>query len=271
MNERRISDSTPTVPSEDATGRLDDRAVRSFAARLRLAEQEARAAPSPTTTLGDISLADAYSIQEEYVRSRVAEGGEVRGYKVGAAPGPIYGVLFEDGILPSGSMVTSTTLIQPAVEVEIGFVLGTSLRGPGLETADVLAATKYAVVCFEIVDSRIEGEGGTLVDTVADNGRAARVILGDLKVPPRQLDVTLARASLERNGRVVATAGSAAFGDPASSVAWIANELGQKNHEMLKPGQTILSGAIILAVPARRGDTFRASIADLGAVCCSFV
>lgn len=271
MGERRINDTMPAAPVEVTSGWLDDRAVRSTAARLRLGEQQAKAAPSPTSTLGEISLADAYAIQEAYVRSRVAEGAEVRGYKVGAAPGPIYGVLFDDGILPCGSLVAGATLIQPAVEVEIGLVLGAPLRGPGLEAADVLAAIEYAVGCFEIVDSRIECGGGTLFDTIADNGRAARVVLGDVKMPPQQLDLALANASLERNGQVVATAaGSAAFGDPLSSVAWIANELGRKHHEMLIPGHIILSGAIILAVPARPGDDFRASIAELGEVHCCF-
>lgn len=272
MTERRIGESIPALPPpEVATAWFDDGAVHSVAARLRHAERLARATPSPRTTLGDISLADAYAIQEEYVRSRTAEGGGARGYKVGAAPGPIYGVLFDDGILPNGSVLASATLIQPAVEVEIGFVLGAPLRGPGLDAADVLSATEYIVACFEIVDSRIEGGGGTIVDTVADNGRAARVVLGALKVPPRQLEVALATASLERNDQIVASAaGTAGFGDPASSVAWIANELGRKDHKMLIPGQIILSGAIIPAVPARHGDVFRASISELGEVQCSF-
>lgn len=236
-----------------------------------MCEQHAKAITWPIAELVGMSLGDGYAIQAEYVRLRIAEGAVVTGYKIGAGPNPGYGVLFEDQILGTGSVIDMTTLIRPAIEVEIAFILREPLRGPAVDVDDVLAATESVVAGFEIVDSRIAGRVTELVSIVADNGRAARVVLGDLRVSPEAVDLRMAGVVLERNRDIIATGdGAAAFGHPAGAVAWLANEL-DRNGGRIGPGSLILSGALTPAVPARPGDEFRASVADLGDVACRFV
>lgn len=266
-----MTESARPVPVEGTIHRLDGPASRRIAARLRSSERLASAIPSPIAHLVGLSLADAYAIQAAYVRARTNEGAVVRGYKIGAGPPPAFGVLFDDQVLPSGSVIDMATLIRPAVEVEIGFVLGGILRGPNVDVRDVLAATESVVAGFEIVDSRIVGARNELVEIVADNGRAARLVLGELRLPPAEVDLRMAGVVLERNGAVIATgAGAAVFGHPAAAVAWLANELAGHGAS-IEPGQLILSGALTPAAPARAGDEFRASVAGLRDVVCRFV
>jgi 2-keto-4-pentenoate hydratase len=52
---------------------------------------------------------------------------------------------------------------------------------------DVLAATEYVCVCFEVIDSRIENWRIKLPDTVADNGSSSRVLLGTKRCKPAEL------------------------------------------------------------------------------------
>jgi len=65
------------------------------------------------------------------------------------------------------------------------------LRGPGLTDLDVLAATEALVPTLEIVDSRILDWKIAFVDTVADNGSAARFVMGKKRTSP--LGITPAR------------------------------------------------------------------------------
>ena len=252
---RRIAPDAVAEPvaSIDAGRRgLDDAAARRIGERLRFAEVRARAIVSPMRGL-DLDASDAYAIQAAIVRSYLADGHSVRGYKVGGASEPAFGVVFDTRILSHETTVAIGDLIRPAVEVEIGFVLRDALRGPGVTAQDALAACAEVVACLEIVDSRIAGRATRWVDVVADNGRAARVVLGVVRVSPAMLDLRLAGAVLERNGTVVATgAGAAVLGNPAASVAWLANELGRQGGH-LASGLIVLSGAITPAILARAG------------------
>src|SRR5690606_13312027 len=92
---------------------------------------------------------------------------------------PDYGHLFDDMQVENGSTVDTAEMIAPKVEAEIGFMLSEDLVGPNVTYLDVLMATKYVVPTLEIIDSRIEDWRIKLIDTVADNGSSAKVVLGD--------------------------------------------------------------------------------------------
>ena len=47
-------------------------------------------------------------------------------------------------------------IIAPRIEVELAFILGKPLKGPGVTLFDVLNATDYVVPALELIDARIE-------------------------------------------------------------------------------------------------------------------
>jgi 2-oxopent-4-enoate/cis-2-oxohex-4-enoate hydratase len=227
-----------------------------------------------TNRHADITIADAYRIQQRMLARRLEAGERVVGKKIGVTSAavmnmlgvyqPDFGYMLDGMIVAQGESIAMSTLIQPKAEGEIAFILKRDLMGPGLSNADVLAATECVMPCFEIVDSRIRDWKIKIQDTVADNASCGVFVLGDNAVDPRRVDLSTCGMVLEKNGEIIATgAGAAALGSPVNAVAWLANTLGRLGIP-LKAGEVILSGALAAMFPAQAGDNFRVTIGGLG-------
>ena len=227
-----------------------------------------------TNRHADITIADAYRIQQRMLARRLEAGERVVGKKIGVTSAavmnmlgvfqPDFGYMLDGMIVAQGESIAMSTLIQPKAEGEIAFILKRDLMGPGLSNADVLAATECVMPCFEIVDSRIRDWKIKIQDTVADNASCGVFVLGDNAVDPRRVDLSTCGMVLEKNGEIIATgAGAAALGSPVNAVAWLANTLGRLGIA-LKAGEVVLSGALAAMFPAQAGDNFRVTIGGLG-------
>ena len=115
---------------------------------------------------------------------------------------------------------------KPRVEVELAFVMGKKLMGPGVGLTDVLRATEYVVPAIEIVDARVQ-DPRKIVDTVADNGAAAGIVMGGRPVGPMDVDLRWVGGIMYRNSEIEETGLAAGvLGHPAMGVAWLANKIG---------------------------------------------
>lgn len=229
----------------------------------------------------DLTIDDAYAIQQRLMARRLAAGERVIGKKIGVTSQavmnmlgvyqPDFGWLTDAMVYHDGEAIPAATLIQPKAEGEIAFMLGRTLKGPGITAADVLAATEGVMACFEIVDSRIEAWKIRIQDTVADNASCGVFVLGDRLVDPRDVDLNTCGMVLEKNGEIVATgAGAAALGAPANAVAWLANTLGARGIA-LEAGEVVLSGSLAAMVPVQAGDMLRVSIGGIGGCSVRFI
>jgi 2-oxopent-4-enoate/cis-2-oxohex-4-enoate hydratase len=235
----------------------------------------ARAPLSPLTSRHpELTIEDAYRIQERMLSHRFAEGARVVGKKVGATSAavqnllgvnqPDFGLLLSDMLYNEGDVIPMSRLMQPKAEGEIAFILKRDLMGPGVTLADVLAATEAVMPCFEIVDSRIQDWKIKIQDTVADNASCGVFVLGGAAKSPLAVDLALCGMVIEKNGEVVATgAGAAALGHPANAVAWLANTLGPLGMG-LKAGEMVLSGSLATLIPIAAGDHLSMTIGGLG-------
>ncbi len=254
--------------------------VRAFARELAEAERTC-VQVAPLSGRAELSPADAYAIQRVNVERRIAAGERVVGKKVGLTAKPIqialgvdrpdFGHLFASMHLDDGATISVDELIQPRAEAEIGIILKRDLRGPGLTDLDIVDATEALVPTLEIVDSRIADWKIAFADTVADNGSAARFVVGARRTRPSGVDTRTVGVVLEKNGEVVGTgAGAAVLGaTPYRAVAWLANTLAADGLE-LKAGDAILPGALCSMIPVGRGDTVRADFGVLGSVSVRF-
>ena len=145
---------------------------------------------TPLTSRGfEITIEDAYHIQQQMLSRRIAAGEKVIGKKIGVTSHavmnmlgvhqPDFGYLLDGMVYNEGESIEMSTLIQPKAEGEIAFLLKSDLQGPGVTAADVLAATEGVMACFEIVDSRITDWKIKIQDTVADNASCGVFVLGD--------------------------------------------------------------------------------------------
>jgi 2-oxopent-4-enoate/cis-2-oxohex-4-enoate hydratase len=234
-----------------------------------------------STQYPDITIDDAYEIQQRMTARRLAAGERVIGKKIGVTSKavmnmlgvfqPDFGWLTDGMVYNEGQAIEASSLIQPKAEGEIAFVLKKTLMGPGITAADVMAATEGVMACFEIVDSRIQDWKIKIQDTVADNASCGVFVLGDRIVDPRDVDLATCGMVLEKNGDIVATgAGAAAMNHPANAIAWLANTLGQRGIA-LEAGEVVLSGSLGIMVPVVAGDNLRVTIGGIGGCSVRFV
>jgi len=220
------------------------------AAVLHGAESNRRPVEPLTNRFPELTVPEAYRIQQANVERRLARGEHVVGHKIGLTARamqelfgvnePDYGHLLDTMLHDERVPLDLSTLIDPQIEIEPAFVLGSRLQGPNVGIADVLAATEYVCVCFEVIDSRIIDWRVRLQDTVADNGSSARVVLGALKADPNTLELDNLETELELDGVVRETGNtSAILGHPANGVAWLANRISEF-------GLTLDAGHVVL-------------------------
>jgi 2-keto-4-pentenoate hydratase len=259
---------------------LEETRLADLAARLRTAEDERAPIAPLTETVPELTVADAYRIQQLNVHRRKEEGGLVRGRKVGltslamqqqlGVDEPDFGALFADMVVEEGDAVPVSELIAPRIEAEIAFVMETDLQGPGVSSADALRAVSGALPALEIIDSRVADWKIKLPDTIADNASSARVVCGGRLTPVAELDLRTIGMVLSVDGEVAATgAGAAVLGNPIRCVAWLANKLGEFGVP-LRAGDLVLAGALHAAVGVAAGVSVHAEFAELGSVTTRF-
>jgi 2-keto-4-pentenoate hydratase len=259
---------------------LDDGQREQAADALWRAWQDNEAIDPLTDTWPGIDVADAYQIQLTNVHRRLDSGATVRGHKVGLSSvamqqllgvhEPDYGHLLDAMFYFEGEGVPTERFLQPRAEIEVAFVLGSPLVGPGVTVADVIRATDFVLPAIEIVDSRVVDWRIRIQDTIADNASCGAVVLGGRPTSLRHVDPALIGAVLVRNGEVVETGCSGAvLGQPATAVAWLANKVAQFGIE-LAAGDVIMPGACCRMIPVAAGDVVRAEFDGLGPVTTRF-
>ena len=221
-------------------------------------------------------MPEAYRIQQANVERRLKRGEHVVGHKIGLTARamqemfgvnePDYGHLLDTMLHDERVPLDLGTLIDPQIEIEPAFVLGSKLQGPNVGVADVLAATEYVCVCFEVIDSRIIDWRVRLQDTVADNGSSARVVLGAFKADPNTLELDNLETELELDGVVRETGNtSAILGHPANGIAWLANRISEFGLT-LDAGHVVLPGTCTRCVRIGGHSRVAGRIEGLGEV-----
>ncbi len=225
---------------------------------------------------GGLSLADAYAIQETLLAEKMFAGDHLAGAKLGltskakqeqmGVDEPAYGWVPASTVLGADAEVRLDELIHPRAEPEFVFVMGADLSGPDCTADDVLDATERVVGGIEIIDSRYEAFKFTLPDVIADNTSAARALIGDAGVAPRDVDLGAVECAFSIDGELKGTAtGAALLGDPAGCVAMLVQHLA-KTGRGLKAGWIVLAGAPLGAEPLGPGTVATASYSHFGDV-----
>lgn len=229
----------------------------------------------------EATVEDAYAIQGVWRDRQVAAGRRLVGRKIGltskamqAATGitePDYGVLFDDTVYENGSIIEYDRFMQVRIEVELAFVLKDALEGPACTIFDVLRATEYVVPTLEILNSHVELEGRTIVDTISDNAAYGAMVLGGNPVAPDAVDLRWVSALLHKNETIEETGVAAGvLNHPATGVAWLANKFAQHGSR-LEAGEIILAGSFTRPMWVERGDTVLCDYGSMGTISCRFV
>ncbi len=260
--------------------KLDRNTIEQLAAHLEGCELEARDTLKITDAHPDMDWDDAYAIQDEIKRRKLARGNKVVGLKAGltshakmkqmGVETPVFGFLVDYFSVPDGGEIDTKALIHPKVEPEIAFVTKAPLKGPGCHIGAVLAATDFVIPAIEIIDSRYRDFKFDLKSVVADNCSSSRFVVGGAIANVADVDLRTIGIVLEKNGEPVAFgAGAAVLGHPAAAIAMLANMLGEKGEE-IPAGTLILSGGITEAVTVAAGDAVTLRVQGLGSTSVRF-
>ncbi len=256
---------------------LTDQQIKEAAESLWQAELSREWAEPLSIRFPEADVADAYRVGLAVRDLKLAAGRTVKGHKIGltskamrdmfSATEPDYGFIFDNWFELEGASVKRSAMNRPLVEVELAFVMAKELKGPSINAADVIRATDFILPALEIVDSRYKGRGNNmLVDSISDAATCGFVVLGGNPVKLTDVDVRRLSASLSINGQIMESgSASAVMGNPLNAVVWLANKL----HEFgvaMQPGDVILSGSFVKAIPFDAGDTILALYDQLGEV-----
>lgn len=275
----------PAMPQDIAI--FDKHTHTLIAQRLDQAEKQREQIRAISLDYPEITIEDAYAVQREWVRLKIAEGRTLKGHKIGLTSKamqassqisePDYGTLLDDMFFHDGSDIPTDRFIVPRIEVELAFVLAKPLRGPNCTLFDVYNATDYVIPALELIDARCHNidpetqRPRKVFDTISDNAANAGVILGGRPIKPDELDLRWISALMYRNGVIEETGVAAGvLNHPANGVAWLANKLAPYDVQ-LEAGQIILGGSFTRPVPARKGDTFHVDYGNMGSISCRFV
>jgi 2-keto-4-pentenoate hydratase len=229
-------------------------------------------------TYPEAEIPDAYRISQLVTELKVSNGRKLKGHKIGLVSKamqemagvrePDYGDLFDNWFVDEGSVIPTSRLNRPRLEVEFAFVLLRDLSGSDVNAVDVIRATDFVLPAFEILDTRYNEKPGNekkrIVDSIADSAGCGLVVLGGNPIPLSDVDLRRAGASLRKNGVVeVSGVASAVMGNPINAVAWLARKLSEYD-TAVKAGQTILSGSFVRAIQIDSGDGLTADFGELG-------
>ncbi|WP_066081694.1 2-oxo-hept-4-ene-1,7-dioate hydratase [Pseudoclavibacter albus] len=255
--------------------------IEVIAEELARAERDRSVIPRITARYPDATVEDAYAIQGVWRDKALAEGRRIAGRKIGLtskamqqATGitePDYGVMFADTIHENGAVIEHGQFSNVRIEVELAFVLKDALEGPNCTLFDVLRATEYVTPALEILNSHIEMEGRTIVDTISDNAAYGGMVLGGNPMRPDEIDVRWVSALLYKNETVEETGVAAGvLNHPGMGVAWLTNKFHQHGQK-LEAGEIILAGSFTRPMWIDRGDTVLCDYGRMGTISCRFV
>lgn len=252
------------------------------AADLLVAERTQRQIRMLTLRHPEMTMDDAYAVQSALLASKRASGRAILGWKIGLTSKamqqalgisiPDSGILFDDMLFETGTVVPEGHFIQPRIEAEIAFVMGSSVGGAEVTRSDILGATEAVVPAIEILDTRIlrkdpeTGATRTVLDTIADNAANAGIVLGRTRHAPDSIDLRWVGAIISRDGEVEETGlGAGVLNDPVESVVWLARRMAQYGQQ-IEAGQVVLSGSFTRPVECPSGADIHADFGPFGSV-----
>lgn len=244
--------------------------------RLMAARQNATPVDGLSSSLGQLSIEEAYRVQEMIIETRLKNGQKQIGWKVGATSQsvmrqlkihePIYGCMTSESLYTSIRHVRTSDFCKLAVEGEIVLVIGEDLKGTGLTSADIISATAGIMGAVELVDCRIKDWKPTIEEAVADNSLHAGIVLGPVMKSPIGFNLVQEGVILRKNGQLLASAcGAEALGDPVGVVVWLANKLAASGR-YLKKGELISTGSLTEFFFVEPNDTIDVSFNNLGSI-----
>jgi len=245
---------------------LDTTARSEIADKIYHCHQSHQQIPLLTETYPAFELADAYAIQQQVIERFATAGDPVKGYKIGLTSKvmqemagtnePDYSAMPASFFFDESTPIARSHFNRPMVEIELAFVIGRPLDGANATLSEVIRAIDYVLPAIELVDFRVAlGPGMQVIDSIADMAAVGGVVLGGRPRKLHELDLRGVAGELIINSEVRDSGTAAAvLGNPLTAVRWLATKMAAMGSQFA-PGDTILSGSFVRALPIEAGDS----------------
>jgi len=216
----------------------------------------------------DLSINEAYAVQEAVVELRSQEGETVIGYKVGCTgpgttklfgmEGPIRGTLFDSEVHESGVELNANHFCNLAIEAEMAIKIGDD------------GEMNLIFPIIELHNFVFRASKKSLSELIANNGLNRGVILSNKNWhTPADAYKKTSALSLEINGSEIDSGAMWPMaGGPQSSLDWLEKHLRDRNLSV-NGGDIILAGTALGLHKVKSGDRVNVKIYGEIAVQCT--
>jgi 2-oxo-3-hexenedioate decarboxylase len=219
----------------------------------------------------DLTLVEAYAVQDGLVRLREQRGERLIGLKMGFTSEAkraqmkindlIFGRLTDAMRIEAGGALSLSRFIHPRIEPELAFLLKRPLSGP-VNAAAARDAVEAVAPALEVLDSRYRDFRFSLADVIADNSSSAALVVGEWRPLPQDLTQLAIRLCVD--GRVIEADTSAAImGDPLLSLVAAARLAGEAGLTLSR-GWLVMAGGATQARELKAGTRVSVEVESLG-------
>ncbi len=231
-------------------------------------------------SLNNLSIEEAYVVQDLVTKKRIEKGEHVVGYKVGCTSAaireqfgihePINGKLFQPHIMDSKATIVYSNYVNCAIEPEMVLKIGKDLEGVDLSDEKLINSIVYVSPGIELHNFKFWVEPPSIQELICSGGIHAGLIVGEQKVDPRKLLFKDELFSVYKNGNLVTSAPSSEImGSPIHSLRWLVTFLTKKG-ETLKKGSLVIPGSPVELVNIDRDTVLKITIDQVGSLTALF-
>lgn len=234
----------------------------------------------PIPPITNLSIAEAYQVQDLVADLRVQRGEEIVGFKVGCTSDairaqfgltdPISGYLFKPHIFDGGSVIDWTKFAGCAIEPELVMMIGEDLSGFDLSDDHLINAIETISPGIELHNYRFWFGQASIQELICSGGIHAGLIIGNSTFSPNSISYKDELFSVYKDEKLITEAPAREImGGPIHSLRWLVNSLTRRGSR-LKKGSYVIPGSPVELVRIEKNCELRVQVESLGSVLAHF-
>ena len=231
--------------------------------------------------VSDLSITEAYAVQDLVAEMRIQRGEEVVGFKVGCTSEairsqfglnePISARLFRPHIYEEGAEVNWSNYVNCAIEPEMVLTIGVDLCETGLPDDQLIDAIECVNVGIELHNFRFWFTPPTSQELICSGGIHVGLIVGETSIDPKQLSFKHEFFSVRKNGELITQAqASEIMSGPIHSLRWLIDSLVNRG-SYLKKGSLVIPGSPVELIRIDQDTELSVEIEGIGVVVSYFI
>ena len=230
--------------------------------------------------ISNLSIDEAYAVQNLVTKMRLNLGESVVGYKIGCTSRairaqfglnePINGKLFNPRIYNEDVSLNLNEYVDCAIEPEIVLKIGKTLVGEDLSDEKLLDAIEYVSPGIELHNFRFWNQPPTVQELICSGGIHAGLVVGNQEISPHALSFKDEVFKVYKNNKLVTSAQAIEImGGPLHSLRWLVSFLTRKKLSLEK-GSLVIPGSPTELINIETNTELTVSIDHVGSVTAFF-